>query len=344
MGNGLNRRKAASLASLFLFPLLAACDVSVGTRVAWSPSGRAVAFLSNGRPWVYDFASGSLTKVVAPVATADQVAWSSQESLLAISTRNVVELVSEDQGRYAASAVFTAPELDGATDFVLSWHPKEKRLLLVQSGDKISTSEIVASSETIDTSPGYGVYGPGGSWILWVNQAAVGHQQDRMVFVREGLDHGVLPLSDEDQAILGDSGSAMMWPWGNPPCVTQKHDEGTKLYCFDEAGRLRMKAALPKETETPGNGKEVDTGAVFINRAQTLFTRDSFEIVDAKGKIKTHGKHFMDAVSREIPEAAASTSNIAWSPDGNWLAIVINGRLCLWNWRNDVARILPKLD
>jgi len=230
----LNRRKVAGLLALLLLPGISACGPDAGTEVSWSPSGRKVGFLSEGRTFIYDLSKGTLQRVPTRLTSASQLAWSPSEAVLAISTQNVVELIMGESGRYASSTTFTIPDSGPTSDSVLAWSPEDLRLLLMRDGGdgkSLETSEIDVSSETIDTAPGLGMYGPGGRWLLWLNSGKVGHQE-RTVSAREGLDHAVLPLSDADQATLADDGVEALWLWGNPLCVTQKHDQDARIFCF----------------------------------------------------------------------------------------------------------------
>jgi hypothetical protein len=324
----LNRRKLSGLLLLSLLPFLSSCIPEPGTQVSWSPSGRRVGFLSLGRPFVYDLESAKLFKVSTQLGTASQLAWSGEENLLAVSSGSVVELVAEDRGVYASSGAFAAPGFERVEDAVLSWHPSKRRLLLVRSfGKTIDTTEFDATSGAVDAAPGIGTYGPGGKWLLWINGGAVGHH-DRMIAAREGPDHATLPLSDEDQATLGDEAVEMLSIWGNPPCFSQKHDETAKILCFDAEGRLRPKAEFAK-------GEDIG----YINRTETLFAvvGSTPTIFDVRGRVKARGVKLAQALGQR---ASADASNAAWSPDGNWISFVVGGRLYLWNWRNDVASVV----
>ena len=206
---------------------------------------------------------------------------------------------------------------------------------------------ITVSSSVIDTAPGLGFYGPGGRWSLWMSQVYLGHDKEKMVFSREDLDGRPLPISAADLIIMEANDPLSIY--GDAPCVTNLFDGREKVYCFDAAGALKLKADLPKE------------GTIYPNRGQTLFALMDEEvaastgsasgqslpllrIVDSKGRLKASGKVFMQRVADELKDQPGTkTSNLVWSPDGNWLAWDVAGRLCLWNWRNDVVRILPDL-
>ncbi|MBI3552484.1 MAG: hypothetical protein HY077_08190 [Elusimicrobia bacterium] len=334
----MSRRKAFGLLSLSLLPFIFGCIPEPGTQVSWSPSGRKVGFLSGGRPWIYDIESGSLERAAARLTSAGQLAWSSEEGLLAVSTQNVVELLVEERGRFVSSATFAAPAMGEVSDEVLSWNPADRRLLLVQSlGKEIQTSEIALSSGVVDTAPGVAAYGPEGDWTLWVNQGSVGHQE-RLIAAREGSGRAPLILSEADQATLGDAGVEMLSIWGNPLCFSQSHDEQTKVLCFDASGRLRQRAVF---------AKSIGEKQFYMNRQETLFAvlGDEPMVFDSLGKVRARGVRLKAALEREFPgQRELHQSNLAWSPDGNWLAAAIDGRLCLWNWRNDVVRVLPALE
>jgi hypothetical protein len=72
--------------------------------------------------------------------------------------------------------------------------------------------------------------------------------------------------------------------------------------------------------------------------------RPLLNVYDSKGELKAEGrgviKRLEARVSAEDRQAGSlRLSRLAWSPDGNWISCVANGRLVLWNWRNDETRI-----
>jgi WD40 repeat protein len=351
MASGLTRLKVVCVAALIAAPLLAGCHDDNGATISWSPSGRKVAFISGDQPWTYDLVSGWATRVPVSGGQAESVAWSPSEDTLAVSTASLVEIFTESQGRYIGGLAFTVPSLGNPTTVQFAWHPKGRRIRLSQVlDDRLETHEITVSSSVIDTAPGLGFYGPGGRWSLWMSQVYLGHDKEKMVFAREDMDGKPLPISTSDLAILEENDPLSVY--GDAPCVTNLFAGREKVYCFDAAGALKLKADLPKE------------GTIYPNRSQTLFAvmdeevaastgpataaapaAPALRLLDSKGRLKASGERFMRKVAEELKDQSGTrTSNLVWSPDGNWLAWVVGGRLCLWNWRNDVVRILPPLD
>ena len=84
--------------------------------------------------------------------------------------------------------------------------------------------------------------------------------------------------------------------------------------------------------------------APFSPSSKTEARDPRISVYDAQGTLKADGAVFLNkileaAASGEREEKSVHASRLAWSPNGNWIAAVVNGRLCLWNWRNDEVRI-----
>ena len=68
-------------------------------------------------------------------------------------------------------------------------------------------------------------------------------------------------------------------------------------------------------------------------------------VLDARGRTRADGARLLKTLDSELSQAGLDrkdhsktvrASRVAWDPGGNWLAWVVEGRLFLWNWRNDI--------
>lgn len=352
MASGLSRRKLLAFFGLLALPWLSACGPDEGSTVTWSPSGAKVAFLSAGRPWVYDLASGAVREIPIILDGATQMAWSAKEGTLAVSTNSAVEILRMDKETFVSVSSVSlagANPADCPCKSRLSWHPADLKLL-VTSGEYnwAATTGIELSSTGVknDMAGGVGMFGPDGRWTLWSADIFLGNSE-RKLYSRQGEGEKPLPLSKSDERTMEASDRIP-----GTLCFSSPYKKsGSRLRCLDAAGRLASVARFP----------HADAKNLYPNRARTLFAESDWEkessmrlrILDRDGKVVADGGRVVELVRSEIPQAMTAGekpeaadnrySGIAWSPNGEWLAWTVNGRLCLWNWRNDVVRILPAL-
>lgn len=166
-----------------------------------------------------------------------------------------------------------------------------------------------------------------------------------MLFERQDEGGRLLTLPRELPEIFEAGVSEFIAASADPsprPLCPQRHDERrgkTELYCLEADGGLSPVAALP------------GLGRVFPNVARTLFAvllepenqPPRLGVYDAYGRRRADGASLVDAVRSaarlEERRDPVPVSRLAWSPDGNWIAWVVDGHLALWNWRNDIVRV-----
>jgi WD40 repeat protein len=349
MGNGLSPLNARALAflSFAALALLTGCAQEPLSTIAWSPSGARVAYLDSGVPTVFDVKRSSISRLAGgPYAG---LVWSPVDEAVAVSSGNTVELFRETEQGFARAASYAVGTATGGLSAMM-WHPSGKKLLVARlEEDNGATWEIDLASNTVSRAmPGLGFYGPGGRWLLWWSASALGRRAKVDVFDRQAPDGASLKLppgtraglESEDLHLLSGSieGAAPQ-----PLCWLSGADAGpSELYCLDDNAALKRLASLP-----PGTGSRV-----FPNRDRTLLAvltldagKPSLTIYDAAGKARADGKDFLAAIAAARPDLAGKNpdtlrvSLLAWSPDGEWLAWVVEGRLCLWNWRANKTRL-----
>lgn len=347
MASGLSLRKGAAFLALGALVLLAGClEFDAENSISWSPSGGRVAFLSGGKAWIYSLDSGSMRELPTS-ARYLSIAWSPREDWIALSTSAYVEIFREQGGTFQGGQTFSTTDPSPDMSSVLAWHPDGRKLLYSEfSGESATTTEVdIDSGAVTHMGAGIGLYGPGADWLLWAAPVPIGRRGDKMIFDRQNLAGDSLPL-DKDVSIL-ESGFFEMLSSLNDnsplPLCARRDDSGKpggEIRCLDAEGRLQRRASLPVG------------GRAFPDRKRSLFavvdeSKDGelrLFVYDARGALKADGALFL----KKIEEAASSeeregkslhASRLAWSPDGNWIACVINGRLCLWNWRNDEVRV-----
>lgn len=330
--------RARSLAALLALPLLAGClDFDPRNTISWSPDGSRLAFISeSGTAWIYTLDTGAAVPL-SEEGTYLSLSWSPKADWLAVSTAAYVETFHEEEGVFTSSQTFSTrlPESDVTT---LMWHPEGGRLLYseVAKNTGVTTEVDLATGAVSLPGEGIGLYGPGGDWLLWAAPLAVGRRGEAMHFERQTPEGGSLPFEaglDEDRFFTVLPGLSDFSE--SPLCF----NTGTEYSCFSASGALQKRAPVPENS------------MVFADRGRGLFAvfekwaedHPVLTIVDEKGRKKADGAKFLKEIlesgPKESDRSSVSVSRLAWSPDGNWLAWVVEGRLCLWNWRNDETRI-----
>lgn len=343
MGSGSILRRPLAFFWLCALPLLAGCfQYDQVSTLSWSPSGSRVAFISEGRAWIYALDTGRVSLLSEKNFTS--LSWSPKEEWLALSSDTYVSTFREDGGAFRGAGIYY---LEPGSDFppLMMWNGSGDRLLVgVGDGEKVYTNEIDPVSGTVERlGSGIGMYG--GEWLLWVAPVAVGRKSDKIVLDRQTRAGESLPLSREAIATF-ERGifslfSAFLDNSPMPLCVQRDDPDGaSQVVCLDGRGRLDVRATLPSG------------GRIFADRERILFARleeksdepPKLTITDGFGKIRAEGADFLRRIEEVTPLTAAEgsslkVSRLAFSPDGNWIAWVVRGHLCLWNWRNDVVRI-----
>jgi WD40 repeat protein len=344
----LSRSRLATLALTAAFPLLAGCGHEPVSTLDWSADGGRLGFLDDSGAGVYDLTSRRLERLDARRYGA--LAWSPAEPVVAVATGALVEVYSEQDGRFRRTGAWTAGEPGGVTG--LMWHPSGRKLLVLRlrDGSSASTWELdLGSGTAAAVGPGLGFYGPGGDWLLWHNTVAIGSRASIDVFDRQRRDGERLPLPPGTRSGLESENfellvHAVSERSARPFCVLSGGDQGpSTVYCLDEGAALKRVGLLPA-----GTGRYVYPNPQrSLYAAVTIAGRDAaLGVFDAAGRRRADGRRLLDALAEERPRLRAEdpsrlrVSRLAWSPDGNWLAWVVEGRLALWNWRNDVV-VLP---
>lgn len=331
---------------LALLPFLSACiEFQPFNTIAWSPSGRELVFVANGSHWLYAFSSREVLEI-APELLPGVLAWSPQDDLIAVSSGSVVGFLRRGPSGFRLQEKIELGTPPAGAMPLFSWHPDGTRLLVALVGDKTaSTTEIAVDAATAaHVGAGVGVYGPGGEWTFWFGQLAIGRQKERLVFDRQASDGTSLPIAPEDQRAVDLGAFSLLSappensPW--PLCVAieiTRKPASTDVRCFDREGRLRPRGRLPV------------AGNIFPDWRRELFALASeredksvrVAIYDAKGKLRTEGRALSAAIEKGVPRRAKNRrgSRLAWSPDGNWIAWVLDETLLLWNWRNDLVQV-----
>lgn len=332
--------RLTALALLGALPLLSGCLLfDAASTVAWSPSGGRVVFLSEGRPWVYTLGSGKLESLPGDGRYLS-VSWSPREEWLAVSTAAYVETFHENAGVFESSQTISTSK-HSADLSTLMWHPDGRRLLYSEfEGETAETTEVdIESGAVSHLGAGVGLYGPGGDWLLWAVPISIGKRGDTVVFDRQTPAGDPLP-SDPQMRRLSEDFVDLLAGINDHSALPLCGRADAEFLCLDGKGALERRAVLPAE------------GRVFPDRRRELFAlvedpqgkEPKLAVYDAQGKLKADGRNFLKAIfeaakPEEKDDADAQVSRLAWSPDGNWLAWVVNGRLALWNWRNDEIRI-----
>lgn len=344
---GGSMKRLSSLAGLCALTLLCGCFQFDGeSTIAWAPSGGRVAFLSGGKPWVYSLDAGALSPLPGEGRYLS-LAWSPREEWLAVSTASYVEAFHEEDGVFSSSQTFStetpSPDMSG----VVMWHPDGRRLLYSEfSGETATTNEVELDSGVVrHIGAGIGLYGPGGDWMLWSAPVSIGRRSDRVLFDRQNHEGESLSLDGGMAALEKGFFDMLVGLSDNSPlplCAPREDPERpiTDVLCLDASGALVKRATLPAR------------GRVFPDRGRTLFAlveepggqEPRLGVYDEAGKLRADGKAFLKriaetATDQEKEDKTVHASRLAWSPDGNWIAWVVNGRLCLWNWRNDEVRV-----
>lgn len=330
--------RTRGLGALLALPLLAGClNFDPRNTVSWAPDGSRVAFLSHGAAWIYTLDTGAAVPL-SEEGSYLSLSWSPKGDWLALSTAAYVEAFHEEGGTFVSSLTFSTrlPESDVTT---LMWHPDGERLLYseVAKNTGVTTEADLSTGAVSAPGEGIGLYGPGGQWLFWAAPLAVGRRGAAMHFERQTPDGRPLPLEaelDEDRFFTVLPGLSDFSE--SPLCF----NTGSTYSCFTQDGTLRKRAPVPENS------------MVFADRSRGLFAvfekwagdHPELTIVDSSGRKKADGSKFLKAITEALaPEGGerrtVDVSRLAWSPDGNWLAWVVEGRLCLWNWRNDQARI-----
>ncbi len=348
MASGSTRHKS-SLLGLILLPLLAGCfQYDPVSTVSWSPSGSRVAFLSGGRGWIYSLDDGSLSKLSDERFAS--LAWSPREDWIALSTFSHVTAFHEEAGVFTSSGVFpfeAGPEIPP----LVMWHRSELKFLAgIAEGARVRTEEVdLTAGKSKELGAGIAVYGGagprGGEWFLWTAPAAVGLKTEKLIFDRQTRAGESLPLSREMVAALEEGADTLFSSFIEnsplPLCVQRDDPEGiSRVVCLDGRGRLDVRASLPSG------------GRVFAAPDRNLFAVMTekgsepplLEITDGLGKVRADGAAFLERIDEVVgldhpDKTSFKVSRLAFSPDGSWLAWVVKGRLCLWDWRNDEVRI-----
>jgi hypothetical protein len=345
MASGSILLKRASFFSLAALTLLTGClQFEPGNVVSWSPSGGRLAFISAGKAWVYDLETGRMGALPSRREPSG-VSWSPREGLIATSTAGLVETYVEGPERvFSSSAAYVMPFLGSDALSVLAWHPTQLKVLDAAIGSRAAeTTEIdLGARRTVRLGPGVGVYGPAGRWLLWAAQTSIGMRDEKIIFDRQSPQGESLPLDVEAVHVLEagflDSMTTAQ-DQASPEPVCARREDGRRgrvdFYCFDAQGELRRRASLPV------------TGHIFPDQRRRLFAvleekNDEYPtlaIYDRDGRRRADAKKFLAAARAGSGDRSLRVSRLAWSPDGNWLAWIVDGRLCLWNWRNDVVRV-----
>lgn len=349
MASGLTPPRAARfLAFLPLLALAGCLDFDFSSTVSWSPSGESVAFLAEGRPFVYSLERGALAPLPVP-GTYEGLAWSPEpvsdaEGWIALSTGGVVRLACLSCGAQGGPSLwdFAIPGLGRET--VLQWRPDGRRLLAADfSADQGATWELDLEERRAQRAgAGVAFYGPGAHWLLWSVPVAVGRRDDFMLVERQTEGGRPLTLEAGTAGLVLDGWAAMTAGVGDPSalplCPARSDDKAKKtaVYCLLPDGSLDRRATLPA------------AGRVFPDRARRLFAlveergeeAPRVSVYDGEGRRRADGEALARAVRDATPAGKAlSVSRLAWSPDGNWIAWASYGRLYLWNWRNDQVRV-----
>jgi hypothetical protein len=338
-------RKLGVLA-LAALPLLTGClQFDHGNTLTWSPTGKRLAFIAAGKAWVYDLENGAMSALPSRREPSG-VAWSPRENLIATSTAGLVETFVEDSGVFFSSAAYVMPFLGSDAVSLLQWHPQEAKLIDAQLGSKgAETSEIdLSAKKASKLGPGIGIYGARGEWLLWGAQAPIGRSEDKVVFDRQSPSGQTLPLPHEAVRVLDagfiDALTTVQDHTSRQPICARREDPQrgrTDFYCLDDEGEPRRRASLPL------------LGNIFPDVRRRLFAvleekreqEPTLSIYDGEGRLRAKADKFMKQARLKAPgdDRSERVSRLAWSPDGNWIAWVVDGRLCLWNWRNDVVRV-----
>lgn len=325
--------RARLVSLLALLPLAGCLEFESQSSVSWSPDGGRVAFLSEGRPWIYTLDTGAVTPLPGEGSYLG-LAWSPRADWLAVSTAAYVETFRAGEAGFESVHTFSTREPESRI-MSLMWHPDGRRLLYSEVTEKAAlTTEVDVDSGTVSKpGRGIGLYGPGGDWLLWAVPLDVG-RRETLFLERQSTAGAVLPLTaptfEQDALFTLLPGISDFSPL--PLCGVA----GKEYVCLGSDKRL----AVP------------ENALVFADRRRELLAvveepaskEPRLRIVDWQGRPKADGAGFLKAIRSaagpgEADKETVSVSRLAWSPDGNWLAWVVEGRLCLWNWRNDEVRV-----
>lgn len=351
MGSGSILPKRAAYLLLAALTLLTGClQFDSGNTLSWSPSGKRLAFVSGGKAWVYDLESGRMGALPSRREPSG-VSWSPRENMIATSTAGLVEFYAEGgDGIFTSSRAFVMPFLGSDALSILVWHPSGERLIDAEVGNRAAeTSEIdLPARAVVRLGPGVGLYGPGADWLLWAAQAPIGRRDDKTVFDRQAAGGQSQPLGVEAVHVLEagyfDSLTTAQDQRAREPLCARREDPArgrTDFYCLDAQGEPRRRASLPV------------VGHIFPDQSRRLFAvleeksdqEPTLRIYDGDGRVRAEARTLLKTVreagAKDGDSETLRVSRLAWSPDGNWLAWIVGGRLCLWNWRNDVVRVHP---
>ncbi len=317
--------------------------------VCWEPEGRAVAFLSGGRPWTYTLGTGELSPLPSE-GPFGSLACSPDGRWIAASSHTYLSLFRREGGGYQSEQTFALPGGDGLISPTLSWHPSSRRLMAGLAGAAaLSTFEVDLDSGTMTPAgAGLGIFG-GADWLLWGNKVSLGKSRELLALDRQDEEGRPLPLSRPAHDSLEDGAFDLLSSLGDfaalPLCWSGQNGGRTFSACLAENGSVVWKSkALPKDAR------------IFANPARTLFAgvvddgkNDlRLAVFDGQGKIRADGARLLKTLDAELARAGRDrkdssrsihASRVAWDPGGNWLAWVVDGRLFLWNWRNDILAV-----
>ncbi len=293
------------------------------------------------------------------------MSWSPREDWIAVSTFTRLSLWNDAGGRLRPAQDYPLAGASPELSALLQWSPDGRRLLYAQDlRTSVATGEVdLDSRAAAGLGAGFAAYGPGGDWLLWQNSVSLGRREE-VVFDRQSRSGAKLPLPSatlgvlahgtaEEAAAGGGSGSFDLIPAlsdnAELPLCPQRQDRKarrTEVFCLDSESGLARRAVLPT------------AGRVFPSRDRSLFAAveevdrkpPRLAVYDSRGRLKADGAGFVRFIGektdafRADPKANPRVSRLAWSPDGTWIAWVVEGRLCLWDWRSDQARIAAARD
>lgn len=348
MASGLSRRARKLLAGLCPFLLSGCLEFEPVSTVCWEPSGREVAFLSSGRPWVFSLPTGELSPLPSEGPFAS-LACSPDGGWIAASSHTYLSLFRREGGEYVSDETFALPPGGGLIPPVLSWRPDSGSLLIGSAGAEIVTFEADLGSGTLTRlGSGLAIY-EAADRLIWGTKAVLGPDRELMVLDSQDPQGRPLTLAPGARDGLEDGAFDVLSTQGDfsalPPCWTQRSSSKTAhTVCLNGGAPVIRGRNLPTDSRVfPSPGRNLF--AVVIDKADSDL---SLFVYDARGIKRAEGARLLKTLDEELARAgrdrkdnskAIPASRIAWDPGGNWLAWVVDGRLFLWNWRNDILSV-----